>query len=144
MFRVLLVCLLVLLFRPHPRHMEVTKQGVQLELQPPAYTIATAVPDPSLVCNLQHSSRQCQILNRLSKARDRTCILMYTKQILGLLSRKGNSLMFSFIHLETFSYICDRVKTNPIISKTCSHLLWHHAHHFLFISYVLFLPEFTV
>jgi len=46
-----------------------------------AYTTAIAVPDPSCVCNLHHSSKQCQILNPLSKARDRTRVLMDTSQI---------------------------------------------------------------
>ena len=41
---------------------------------------ATATQDPSHVCNLHHSSRQCQILNSLSEARDRTRILMDTSQ----------------------------------------------------------------
>ena len=36
---------------------------VELELQLLAYTTATATPDPSWVCNLHHSSRQCWILN---------------------------------------------------------------------------------
>ena len=31
--------------------------------------------DPSHVCDLQHSSWQCRILNALSEARDRTCVL---------------------------------------------------------------------
>ena len=35
-----------------------------------------ATQDPSLVCNLHHSSRQRRILNSLSKARDCTHILM--------------------------------------------------------------------
>ena len=39
---------------PHPRHMEVPKPRVELELQLPAYTTATATP----------------ILNPRSKARD--------------------------------------------------------------------------
>ena len=42
-----------------------------------AYTTATAMPDPSL----HHSSRQWQILNPLSKARDGICILMDPRQI---------------------------------------------------------------
>ena len=46
-----------------------------MELQLPAYTTATATPDPSCVCNPHHSSRQCRILNPLSEARDRTCHL---------------------------------------------------------------------
>ena len=40
------------------------------EQQLPAYVTATAPPDPSCVCNLHHSSGQCQILNPLSEARD--------------------------------------------------------------------------
>ena len=39
------------------------------------YATATATPDLSHICNLHYSSRQHQILNPLSKARDRTCIL---------------------------------------------------------------------
>ena len=46
-----------------------------MELQPPAYTTATATQDPSRVCDLR-SSWQHQILNLLSKGRDRTCILI--------------------------------------------------------------------
>ena len=62
--------------------MEVPKLGVELELQVLAYTTATATQDPSHICNLHHNSEQCQILNPLSKARDRTHILMDTSQIL--------------------------------------------------------------
>ena len=41
-------------------HMEVLRIGVKLELELPAYTIATAMQDQSCVCDLHHSSRQCQ------------------------------------------------------------------------------------
>ena len=51
-------------------HMEVPKLGVELELQLPASATATLTPDLSQVCDLHHSSRQCQILNPLSEARD--------------------------------------------------------------------------
>ena len=57
---------------PHPEHMEVPRLGVESELQPPASARATATPDPSHVCDLYHSSRQCQILDLLSEARDGT------------------------------------------------------------------------
>ena len=50
---------------PHPWHMEVPGLGVESELQLPAYAIAIAMPDPSLICYLDHASRQCQILNPL-------------------------------------------------------------------------------
>ena len=44
--------------------------GIYSELLLLAYT--TATPDPSRVWGLHHSSRQHQILNPLSEARDRT------------------------------------------------------------------------
>ena len=63
-------------FLPHLRHLGVPRLGVKLELQLPANATATAMPDPSSICDLpRSSSRQCQIVNPLSKARDRTCIL---------------------------------------------------------------------
>ena len=61
--------------------MEVPSLGVQLELQPSAYGTATATLDQSRVCDLHHSYWQHQILNPLSEARDRTCVLMDTSQI---------------------------------------------------------------
>ena len=60
------------------QHMEVPSLGVELELQLPAHTTATAAPDMSHDCDLHQSSGQCWILNPLSEARDRTCILMDT------------------------------------------------------------------
>ena len=56
----------------HLWHMEVPRLGVESNLQLPAYTIATAMPDPSCICDLHHSSRQCWTLNPLSEARDQT------------------------------------------------------------------------
>ena len=46
---------------PRPQDMEVPRLGVELELRLPAYTTATAMPDPSRVYNLHHSSWQCRI-----------------------------------------------------------------------------------
>ena len=51
------------------RHMEVPRLGVELELQLPACTTATATLDPSRAHNLHHSSRQRRILNPLGRAR---------------------------------------------------------------------------
>ena len=56
--------------------MEVSRLEVEMELQLLAYSTARAVRDLSLICDLHHSSWQCQILNLLSKARDQTCILV--------------------------------------------------------------------
>ena len=66
---------------PHPRRMEVPRLGVESELQLLAYTTATAMPDPSRVCELHHSSWQYQIPDPLSKARDQTHSLMDTRQV---------------------------------------------------------------
>ena len=61
--------------------MEVPRLGVKLELQLPAYTTASVKQDLSHVFDLYHSAWQCWILNPLSKARDRTCILTDASQI---------------------------------------------------------------
>ena len=62
-------------------HMGVPKLGVELVLKLLAYTLATAMPDPSHVCDLHHSSQQRCIINPLNMARDQTCILMDTTQV---------------------------------------------------------------
>ena len=53
-----------------------------------AYTIATATPDPSCICNLCHSLQKHQILNPLMEpaSSQRQC------QVLNPLSHKGNSM----------------------------------------------------
>ena len=66
---------------PKVRHMEAPRLGVESELQPPAYATATAMSDPSLVCNLHHSSWQRRILDPLSEARDQTRNLMVSSRI---------------------------------------------------------------
>ena len=66
---------------PHLQHMKVPRLGVESELQLPAYTTATAKQDPSLICDLHHSSWQHWILNLLSKTRDQACILMDTSRV---------------------------------------------------------------
>ena len=66
---------------PHLHHMEVPRPEAESELQLPAYTTATAMWDPSHIFDLQHSSRQRQILNPLSRARDGTHNLMVPGRI---------------------------------------------------------------
>ena len=82
-------CLLIssgfLFFPPflqlHLHHIEFPKLGVESALQLLAYAAATAMPDPSLISDLHHSSRQHWILNPLSKARDQTHILVDTSWV---------------------------------------------------------------
>ena len=82
--------------------MEVPRLGVELKLQLPAYTTATTTRDPSFVCDLHHSSWQRQILNPLSEARDRTCILMDSSRVLLLLSHDRNSPELTFLKSGVF------------------------------------------
>ena len=61
--------------------MKVPRLRVESELQLLATAVATATQDPSHVCDLRHSSWQCQILNPLSEARDWTHILMDASRV---------------------------------------------------------------
>ena len=70
--------------------MEAPRLGIELELQLPDIDTATATWGPSCICDLRHSSWQCQILNPLSEARDQTRILMDTSWFLNPLSHNGN------------------------------------------------------
>ena len=82
-----------------PRHMDVPKLGVESELQLPAYATTTATWDLSCICDLHHSSQQCWIVNTLSKARDRSRILMdsLTIEARGELLEKNVS--YCILHL---------------------------------------------
>ena len=61
--------------------MEVSRLGIQSQLQLLACATATATSDPSHICDLHPSSWQCRILNPLREARDRTHNLMDPSQI---------------------------------------------------------------
>ena len=76
----------------HLQHMEVPRLGVRLELQLPVYTTATATPDLNGICDLHHSSHQCQNLNPVSEARDQICILMDTSLARYCWATTGTSL----------------------------------------------------
>ena len=52
--------------------MKVPRLGIKSERQLLAYTTAIATGDLSCICDLHHSSQQCQILNPLREARDQT------------------------------------------------------------------------
>ena len=84
----------------HMWHMGVPRLGVKLELQLSA--TGTAMQDLSLIYELHHNSQQYWILNRLSEARDRTCIFMGTSWICYQVSHKGNLLLFFFFFFKLF------------------------------------------
>ena len=74
---------------------------------------ATATQDPSCVYNLHHSSRQHQIPNPLSKARDQTRNLMFPSQICYPLSYNRNSEM----SLNELCIIGDILETEKKVQK---------------------------
>ena len=86
--QILFVCFCFL--GPHQRHMDVSRLGVESELQLQAYASATAMPYLSCVCDLHHSSRQCQLLNPLSKGRDQTSSSQILVRFVPL-SHNGNT-----------------------------------------------------
>ena len=79
---------------PHLWHMEIPRLGVEEELQLPATATATATLDPGGICELQHSSWQCQILNPLSEARGQTHILMDASRIRFQCPTTGTPIFF--------------------------------------------------
>ena len=94
------------------------RSGLRVELEPQlvAYRhMATATWDPSRVCNLhpQACLQQHRILNLLGEARDRTCILTNTIQVLNPLSHNGNSAP-SLFSISLFTKHFNNI----------SHLLW--------------------
>ena len=54
--------------QPHPRHMDIPRLGVELELQVPAYATATAMLDLSCMCDPCCRLQQYRIFNPPSKA----------------------------------------------------------------------------
>ena len=72
------IIIIIIILGPHPRHVEVPMLGFESELQLLSCTTATAMQDPSRICDLHHSSWQRQILNTLSEVRYRTCVFMDT------------------------------------------------------------------
>ena len=77
-----------LVLGPHRWHMEVPRLRVQLEPQLPAYIIATAMPDPSHVCDPHYSSWQRRILNPLSEARDRSATSCFLVRFISAAPRR--------------------------------------------------------
>ena len=77
------------LFQAAPWPMEVPRLGVKSELYLPVYATATAMQDPSCICDLHWSSRQCRILNPMSEARDRTRVLKDTNRFCYLCAMMG-------------------------------------------------------
>ena len=101
---------LVYFLGPHPQYMEVPRLGVELELQLPAYTTATATRDPSHVCDLHHSSWQQQIPDPLREARDQTGILEDTSWICFCCATMG----ILEVYIVLGSSLCGSLVNEPL------------------------------
>ena len=98
---------------------------VESELELPAYTTATAREDLSRVCDLCHNSCQRQILNPLSKVRDRTSNLLVPSQIVSAVPRwELHEREFSFI-MSGFSAINFSFRTSLAVSYKFNMLCFH-------------------
>ena len=96
----------------HPWHMEITRLEVESELQLPVYTTATATQDPRSICDLHHSSGQCQISQPTEReAWDQTCVLTDTSWIHFRCAAMGTL---------DFSVFLDRRRCKNWVHKTFS------------------------
>jgi len=98
----------------HLWQMEIPRLGGQLELQ----LLATAMQDPSCICNLHHSSQQCQIPDPLSEVRDWTRILMDTRWIRFHCATNRNSQEILFVWFSASKIDWDG---EPHLSTACAH-----------------------
>ena len=106
---------------------EVPRLEAETELPLPT----TATPDLHLR-HLHHSLCQCQILNPLSEARDRTCILVDTSQVLNLLSHHGSSpesapppMHFFFFKRGRKTWKCSSLEKESACSSTGPFEMWY-------------------
>ena len=122
--------------------MEVPRLAFELELQMLAYTTATATQDLSHICNLHHSSQQCQILNPLSEARDQTRILMDPSQICDCWATMGtpNTIIVFGVRLKIYmmyEFSASIDISSRVIGVLCYSLYWRLTYGSLFSQNVL-------
>ena len=97
------------LLTPHLRHMEVPRLGVESELQLWAYTTATAVLDPSYICDLPCTLQHHLILKPLVRPRIKLASSQTLYWVLNPLSHNRSSSCFPLIVLLVsfrFFYNC--------------------------------------
>ena len=125
--------------------MEVPRLGGKSKLQLPAYTTATAVWDPSHVCDLHCSSWKRWIFNPLSEARDLTHILMDTSWICFCCTTTGTQKNFICLGSRKYSMYL-RIWTPLIWITLASKAITHYVNNYFLLLiifyYLLYFPLF--
>ena len=96
------------LFRATPVTYGSSQAKDPMELQLPGYTTATGTWNSNQICDLKHSSWQCQ-MDPLSEARDWTSILIDTSWIPFLLCHKRNSEYLCIYDHQWTVYILEMI-----------------------------------
>ena len=97
-----------------------------------SYAPTTAMPDLSCIGDLRCSSRQRQILNPLSEARDLIYILMDTSWVHNPLSHKGNSPSYGLFMKQESANDGPWATTSPLPVVNKALLERSHAHLFMY------------
>ena len=105
LFYLFIFFLFIAFLGPHLQHIEVPRLGVKPGLQLLAYTIATAMHDPSCNRDPHHSSKQHQSLNPLSEARDWTYVLMNTSWVCYHWATMGTPLFFNVFNFANLYFL---------------------------------------
>ena len=105
------------------------------ELQPLAYITATTTPDPSCVCGLHHSSRQCQILNPLREDRDWTWVRIDASQINFCWAMMGTPVCWSYMLLWDFFFLYFSVVSSLWFFNVNNHLICNRKFYLYFPSF---------
>ena len=93
--------------------MEVPRLEAELELRLPASTTATAMQDPSPICDLHHSSWQHQILNPLSEAREGPIILTGASGVCYHCATMGTLFFFLMSIPGIWKFLVHRIEPVP-------------------------------
>ena len=98
------LCLFVcLFFRAAPAaHGSSEARESKLQLLP--YATARATRDLSCICDLHHSSQQCQILNLLSELRDQTHVFMDTSGVVTAMPQQELLYFLSILFIYSFIF----------------------------------------
>ena len=109
------LALFFLFLEPHLPYTEISRLGVESELQLLVCSTVTATRDLRLICDLHHSSQQCWILSPLSKTKHQTWILVDTTRVVYFWAAIGGP-PFSFFdeYLGSFCLIINTFAVNVI------------------------------